>query len=100
MKTIFLKSTFLLLVAGLFLVSCKDKDAVKDPDNNTAMDNANAQSFFDDMAKVTEDALSNNGGARMAANISCATVTVTVLATDSTKYILDFTGGGACNDGK
>lgn len=102
MKHIFFKSTLFILVGGILCFSCtKDKDK-PEPDKNTASDNANAQSAFDDIAKVTEDALNNNGGARMAAGnpISCATVDVQVLAQDSTKFIIDFPLGGSCNDGR
>lgn len=103
MKHVIFKSTLMILVSGLFLVSCVDKDNEKpEPDYSTNSDNANSQSGFDDLAKVTEDALSTNGDARLSAPgtpISCATVDIVVLATDSIKYTINFPGG-SCNDGK
>ena len=104
MKHLIFKSTLMILVCGLILSSCVDKDKEKpEPDYSTNSDNANSQSAFDDIAKVTEDALSGNGDARLSAPgnpISCATVDIVVLATDSVKYTINFPVGGTCNDGK
>jgi hypothetical protein len=102
MKQIIFKNTVLILISGMLFFSCKKDVEQPDLDTNTTSDNANSQSSFDDMAKVSEDALSGNGGAKMSAPgnpISCATVDIVVLATDSTKYTINFPGG-TCSDGK
>jgi hypothetical protein len=102
MNSFFNKTTVFAFVASALLFSCQGTDK-GEPDKISVSDNANGQGMFDDLAKVTEDALNNNNsGARLSSPgtpINCATVEVAVLATDSTKFTINFPGG-TCSDGK
>jgi hypothetical protein len=105
MYQFFNRTSYLALVTGALLFSCQGSDK-GEPDKISTSDNANVQGMFDDMAKVTEDALNKNNagtGARLSSPgtpISCATVEKTILATDSTKFTINFPSGGTCNDYK
>jgi hypothetical protein len=102
MKRILFNSATLLVLSGLLLFSCKDKETEPDLDQNTTTDNANSQSLSDDLVKVTEDALTTNGNAKMSAagsGISCASIDTTKPNSNTTVYTLTFSGG-ICADGK
>ncbi|MBX9851392.1 MAG: hypothetical protein K2X86_06490 [Cytophagaceae bacterium] len=101
MKHIFIKTTALVMVAGLMMFSCKDAEK-PDMDANTTADNANSQGMFDDAMKVSEDALTSNGSAKLAGGgtgISCATVDTIVISGNTKKFTITFTNT-ACSDGK
>ncbi len=83
---------FFVAIISIVATSCKKDEKKKDivdNETNTALDNAVAQNFFDDMKKVVEEAADDEGKSTMKIGYSfgsCATVSITPAWIDTTTW--------------
>jgi hypothetical protein len=94
--------TFLMTV--LCISSCKKTKQDATPSDALTSECNEAQSLWDDVQKISEDALTNNSESRtedLAVNINCATVTTGVASGIFIgQFTIDFGTGTVCSDGK
>lgn len=95
MKKTIVTAVFIFAIASIMISSCKKKDDSAPDSSMTSEVNA-VQTDFDDMHKVSQDAMGDNGQMRVDAVSACATVTAN--GTDS--ITLDFGNGCVGSDGR
>ncbi|MBC7488023.1 MAG: hypothetical protein H7282_14880 [Cytophagaceae bacterium] len=91
-----------LLMTSVYVSSCKKKKEDATPKDGLTTESNEAQSQWDDVLKISEDAMMTNSQSRTEAiNINCATVTA---STSSGIFIgqftIDFGSGTLCSDGR
>lgn len=99
--SIIFAATFLM--AAFYVSSCKKKKEQEANPNDGVLNESNeAQSQWDDVLKISEDAMATNSQSRTAAvNIDCATITASIPGGIFIgQFTIDFGAGTLCSDGR
>jgi hypothetical protein len=98
--SIIFAAVFLLTV--FYVSSCKKKKEDATPNDGLPSETNEAQSQWDDVLKISEDAMTTNSQSRTSVNINCATVTPSASSGSIFigQFTIDFGSGTVCNDGR